>query len=91
MAFKPKTTEEKILHRLQIARGHLEKVLKMYENQDYCIDVLHQSHAVQKALQEADNLILQNHLETCVINDIRTGNSTQAISEIMGVIKKSNE
>ena len=52
MAFKPKNTEERILHRLKIAQGHLAKVLDMAKSGSYCIDVLHQSNAVQRALKE---------------------------------------
>lgn len=89
MAFIPKTNEEKILHRLKIARGHLEKVIQMYENHDYCIDVLHQSNAVQKAIKEAENLIMENHLQTCASDAIKNGREKEAIDEIMSVFKKS--
>ena len=91
MAFHPKTREERILHRLQIARGHLEKVILMYQGKNHCIEVLHQSNAVQRALKEADHLILENHLETCVVSDLRTGNTKQTIEEIMGVLRTSSE
>lgn len=62
--FKPKDTKERHLHRLKIARGHLSKVISMLEDDAYCIDILHQSQAVQKVLKEVDNLILENHLQT---------------------------
>lgn len=89
MAFKPKSLEETILHRLKIARGHLEKVISMYENHEYCIDILHQSQAVQHALKEVDNLMLENHLKTCASDAIRQGKDTEAIDEIMSVYKKA--
>lgn len=87
--FRPKTTQDRIVHRLKIARGHLDKVIQMVEEQDYCIDVLHQSHAVQKALQQTDNVILQNHLETCASDAIKKGNAQKAIAEIMDVVHKA--
>lgn len=86
--FRPKNTQERILHRLKIARGHLEKVIKMVEEQDYCIDVLHQSQAVQSAIKETDNLLLENHLKTCVADGIRKGESENVIKEVMEVFKK---
>jgi len=89
MAFKPKNTEERILHRLKIAQGHLAKVLDMAKSGSYCIDVLHQSNAVQRALKEADVLILDNHLRTCASDAITKGRKDEAIKEIMEVIKKS--
>lgn len=79
--------QKRIEHRLKIARGHLNKVIKMVEEQDYCVDIIHQSQAVQSALKEVDNLLLDNHLKTCVVSQIREGNS-DAIKEIMEVFKK---
>jgi len=90
MAFRPKDTQERILHRLKIAQGHLDKVLKMAAGQEYCIDVLHQSQAVQRALKEADNLMLENHLKKCATDAIRGGDSQKAIAEVMEVFKKSS-
>ena len=48
MAYRPKDTQERILHRLKISKGHLEKVIKMIEDDEYCIDVLHQMNAVER-------------------------------------------
>ncbi len=87
--FRPKDTQERILHRLKIAQGHLKKVLKMVEDEEYCIDVIHQSQAVQRALQEADNLVLENHLKTCAAEAIKKGSQEKAIAEIMNVLKNS--
>ncbi len=64
------------------------KVIKMIEGGEYCIDVIHQSLAVQSALKKADQLVLKNHLETCVSEDIKKGNSKAAIDEIMRVFEK---
>lgn len=88
--YKPKDTQEKILHRLKIARGHLNKVIKMTENGEYCIDILHQSQAVQAALKETDGVILEDHLKTCVSDSIKSGNQEEAIKEVMEVFKKKN-
>lgn len=89
--FKPKDVTERILHRLKISKGHLKKVIEMVEEGDYCIDVLHQSQAVQAALKEADNLILENHLKTCAADAIRKGKSKEAIDEVMNVFKRKTE
>lgn len=88
MAYRPKDTQERILHRLKIAKGHLEKVIKMVEENNYCIDVLHQSQAIQKALKETDNLMLENHLQTCASDAIGKGRKDEAIAEVMQVFKK---
>lgn len=88
MAYHPKNVSERILHRLKIAQGHLSKVLKMTETGAYCIDILHQSNAVQRALKEADNLIMENHLNTCASDAIKKGQKTKAIREVMSVFEK---
>ena len=60
----------------------------MMEGGSYCLDVVHQSIAVQAALKNADQVVLENHLQTCVADSIRKGNDKEAIKEIMAVIKK---
>lgn len=89
MAYRPKDTQERIAHRLKIARGQLNKVIDMVEHDQYCIDIIHQSQAIQKALHEADNLMLENHLNCCVANAISSGNKEKAILEVMNIFKKA--
>ncbi len=90
MAYIPKDQKERTIHRLKIAHGHLKKVIEMVEKDEYCIDVLQQSGAVQKALKEVDNLILENHLKTCATDAIRNGRNEEAIKEVMEVFKRKN-
>lgn len=63
MSYKPKNTRGRILHRLRIARGQLDAVVKMSEMDKNWIDVIHQSEAVQAALKEVDVLILENYIK----------------------------
>lgn len=91
MTYRPKDTKEKILHRLQIAKGHLQKVIQMVETGQYCIDIIHQSQAVQRALEEADGVVLENHLQTCVVDHIKNGEAAKSIEEIMNVFKKNKQ
>ena len=87
--YKPKNVQERIVHRLKISVGQLKRVVKMVEENDYCIDILHQSQAVQKALRQTDNLILENHLHTCAAKAIRQGKGKEDIAEVMALVKKS--
>ena len=80
--------KKRIIHRLKIAKGHLQKVISMVENDDYCIDVLHQSQAVQRALSETDQVVLENHLMTCVSDNIKKGKEKKVIQEVMAVFRK---
>jgi CsoR family transcriptional regulator, copper-sensing transcriptional repressor len=88
MAYRPKDTRERIIHRIKIARGHLDKVIKMMEEDAYCIDVMHQMQAIESGLKETGNLLLENHLKSCVSDAIRNGKADESIAEIMQVFKK---
>lgn len=87
--FHTKSTKENTLHRLKIARGHLDKVIAMVSEDAYCIDVLTQNKAVRSALEKVDELLLEEHLSQCVVEHIQEGRSQQAVTEIMKVFKKS--
>lgn len=90
MAYRPKDTKERIIHRLKITSGHLKKVIQMVADDTYCIDIIHQSQAIQKALHEIDNLTLEEHLKGCVANAIKKGKTDSVIKEVMNVFNKSN-
>lgn len=85
---KENNHKSQIVHRLKIARGHLEKVINMVNEDEYCIDIVHQLIAVQSALKNTDEIILENHLKTCVADNIRKGDADTAIKEVMEVLKK---
>lgn len=85
---RDKSVNRKVLHRLAIVRGHLDKVIKMVEEDLYCIDVIHQSIAVQSALKEIDKLILRNHMETCVVHSIKKGDEKEFVSEVIKILDK---
>ena len=82
-----KNNKERILHRLKIVKGHLQKVHQMIEGDNYCIDVLHQSLAVQKALKQIDMLMMEDHLKTCAIHQIREGKEDKMVQELIGIYK----
>ncbi|MFA6081500.1 MAG: metal-sensitive transcriptional regulator [Patescibacteria group bacterium] len=81
--------KKKILHRMKIAKGHLEKVIDMVEKGEYCLDVIQQSQAVQSALSKADEAILENHLKTCVRDSMERGkNIDEKVKEVIEVFKR---
>ena len=88
MSYRPKNTQDRILHRLKISAGQLKSIIKMVEDGEYCIDIIHQSQAVQKALKQTDNLLLENHLNNCVSEQINNGQKRKAISEVLAVFDK---
>ncbi len=85
---RDQSVQQKILHRFKIARGQLNSVIAMVEKGHYCIDIIHQSIAVQAALRQADEAILKNHMQTCVAEEVKKGNTKEVIDEIMKVMEK---
>ena len=80
------------INRISRAEGHLKKVKSMLEESAYCPDVIHQSQAVQAALKKVDEIVLQNHLHSCVLDDIKgtRAKREKMIEEIVDVFKKQN-
>lgn len=64
-------TDERILARLKSVEGHVRGVARMVDEGTYCVDVVHQIDAVQKALGRISTLILDRHLHHCATTAIR--------------------
>ena len=62
---------DSVLNRLKSVDGHLRGVIKMVEEDSYCMDVIKQLQAVQSAIGRVNALLLQDHLNTCVTTAIR--------------------
>lgn len=78
------------INRLHRAIGHLKSVEKMVVEDKYCIDIIQQSLAVQKALAAVDLLILDSHLHTCVENAVCGDEKKRekALKEILEIFGK---
>lgn len=76
-----------VLRRLKTARGHLDGVIRMVENDTYCPDVMKQISAVQGAIKGANRLVLRNHLETCVAEAVKAGQTQQIVDELMEALR----
>ncbi len=59
-------TAEKTLRRLKTVEGHLRGVIRMVEQDAYCIDVIRQIQAIESALNKVSAQILEGHLSSCV-------------------------
>ncbi|MBI1800071.1 MAG: metal-sensitive transcriptional regulator [Chloroflexi bacterium] len=85
---------EKVVRRLKSIEGHIRGIERMVEEDTYCIDVLKQTHAVQKAMDRVNSMIMQNHLQHCVIMAIQGDDAAQrqkVIGEIVEVFDMSNK
>jgi len=90
-------TEEhkrEILNRLKSAEGHLRGIERMVDENAYCIEVINQILAVQRALDKVNSMILERHLQTCVTTAIRGDNAAErerVIAEIMDVFETTGK
>ena len=82
-----KTTQQRAIHRLKIIEGQVRGLQKMVEDDVYCIDIITQASAVKEALSGVEDLLLENHLSTHVIAQIKAGQDKQATAEILKVYK----
>lgn len=83
-----------ILNRLKSIEGHVRGIERMVESGDYCIDIVNQILAVQRALQKVNSLVLDRHLHTCVTTAIRGDDPDQrerVIGEIMDVFEATGK
>lgn len=74
-------------NRLSRMSGQLSGISKMLEDGRYCGDILTQVSAVENALQSFGYILLKNHLDTCVSQEVRNGN-TEIMDETLELIKK---
>jgi DNA-binding FrmR family transcriptional regulator len=82
-------TKEILKKRLARALGHLNAVHKMVDDEKYCIDVLNQLKAVQSALDKTAQLMLKQHLETCVVEAVKADDSARVMDEIWQLLRKN--
>jgi DNA-binding FrmR family transcriptional regulator len=62
---------DQTMKRLKTIEGHMRGVIRMVEEDSYCIDVIRQIQAVQAALNKVSTGILEDHLNTCVTTAIK--------------------
>lgn len=82
-----KLVQRDALNRLKTVRGHLDGIIRMVEEDAYCVDLMKQVSAAQSSLEKVNRLILRNHLETCFSEAVAEGRGHAAIAELMDAVK----
>ena len=84
--------KKRALHRSRILEGQMRGLQKMIDNEDYCMDIITQSLAIQKSLGSLNKLIVENHLRTHVTDMFEAGGGQKdrAIDELLKVFELSN-
>ncbi len=88
------TSPNTVLRRLKTIEGHLKGVVRMVEEDAYCIDVIRQIQAVEAALNKVSAQILDEHLNSCVITAIRGDSERErerVLKEISEVFEMANK
>ena len=84
----PEAARKVVAHRLAIAKGHLESILRALEKHDtYCVDVLRQIKAVQGALEKAGQITLETHLRVHVATAAERGDTETIVEELMDALR----
>lgn len=82
------------LKRLKTVEGHIRGIIRMVEEDAYCIDVIRQIQAVEAALNKISSQILEEHLNSCVITAIRSEDENErerVVKEIAEVFEMANK
>ncbi len=84
--------KKRALHRTKIIEGQLRGIEKMIENDDYCVDIITLSLAVQKSLGSLNKLLVENHLRTHVSEMYEAGGEQReaAVTELVRIFELSN-
>jgi DNA-binding FrmR family transcriptional regulator len=84
--------KKRALHRSRILQGQLRGLEKMIDNEDYCVDIITQSLAVQKSLRSLNKLLVENHLRTHVTDMFEAGGDEReaAVTELLTVFELTN-
>jgi len=88
-----KNNNDKVLIGLKKAKSHLEKIIKMREKGEYCIDVMQQNLAVIGLLRSAHKQLMEGHLNSCFLEAVKSGNKKkekEMIEEIIQVTSLFN-
>ena len=89
MRTKERSEEEytDLIHRLNRVEGQIRGIRGMIEKDAYCVDILNQVSAATSALNSFTRVLLENHIRTCVAEDIRRGQDAK-LEELLATLQK---
>lgn len=83
-----KADQKQIIRLLKTARGQIDGILKMVEDDRYCVDISNQIMATDAILRKANKEILRAHMKCCVKDALETGQEDKKIDELIDMIDK---
>ena len=82
-------SKNRLIRRLQIIAGQIRGIEKMVEQDKYCVDIITQSLAAKEALSSIENILLEKHLSTHVVKQVKSNQAEKAIREILKIHRLS--
>ena len=83
-----KADHKKVKSLLKTARGQIDGLIKMVDDDRYCMEISHQLLAVQAILRKADREVVKAHLQSCVREAFAEGKEEEKIDEIINLVEK---
>ena len=83
-----KAKKDDITHKLKIARGQIDGILQMIDENRYCVDISNQLQATQALLRSANQEILQEHIRNCVREALQTDVENPKLEEALELLEK---
>ena len=83
-----KADHAQVTRLLKTARGQLDGILKMVEEDRYCLDVSNQLMATQSILKKANRMVLRAHMDCCVREAIESGDPGEKLEELATLLDK---
>ena len=86
-----KADKEQVMRLLKTARGQIDGIINMVEEDRYCIDVSNQLMATQSILSKANRMVLKAHMDCCVRQAIESGQPDEKLAELTALLDKLAE
>lgn len=86
-----KADHDQIRQLLKTARGQLDGILKMVEEDRYCLDVSNQLLATQSILKKANRMVLRAHMDCCVREAVKSGDPSEKLDELTALLDKLSD
>lgn len=80
-------SKARLQRRLKIIEGQVRGLQGMLQDSKYCIDIITQISAVKRSLSSVEDLLMEDHLKTCVLSQVKSGESGKATAEVLKVYK----
>lgn len=82
-----KKDKQKLIQRLKIIEGQVRGLQEMLSKDLYCIDIITQTSAVRQALAGVEDELMEHHLDTCLVEQIKKGKTKKATQEVLKVYR----